>query len=126
MRGVGQLVADSQHLTVTPSLATDHPLAVPSRARALATLPSWYHYLLSLEVLTARRAGPAQSEFLVIALSQVSIASYSIRASAGSLPQDVFGLTFTQIKYEFFAQRQDGGLDPPVTFCFDLAANKIC
>ncbi len=77
-------------------------------------------------VLTARRAGRTQSQFLVITLSEVSISSYSIGASSGALPQDTFGLAYTQIRYEYFPQRQDGSLDSPVTACFDLAANKTC
>jgi site-specific recombinase XerC len=43
------------HLATTPSPATGRPLATSSRARALATVSSWYRYLLSLdEDLVAR------------------------------------------------------------------------
>ena len=94
----------------------------PKLAQAVATGKH-----ISSAVLTARKAGgKAQQDFLVITLTQVSITSYSISASTGSVPQDTFDVSYAQIKYQFFPQRPDGGLESPITVCFNLAAGKNC
>jgi type VI secretion system secreted protein Hcp len=77
-------------------------------------------------VVTVRKAGSAQTEFLVITLTDVVVTSYSVGAPNVSLPQDTFGVAFGRIEYKFYPQREDGGLDSPVTFCFDIADNKAC
>lgn len=97
-------------------------MSSPKLAQAVATGKH-----ISSAVLTARKAGgKQQQDFLVITLTQVSITSYSLSGSTGSVPQDTFDVSYAQIKYQFFPQRPDGGLESPITVCFNLAAGKNC
>jgi type VI secretion system secreted protein Hcp len=76
-------------------------------------------------VLTARRAGKAQQEFLVIKLSQVLVSSYETAGSAGGIsPIDQVSLGYSKIELEYRPQKSDGSLDAPVTAGWDLIHNK--
>lgn len=76
-------------------------------------------------VLTARRAGKAQQEFLVIKLKDVIISSYQTAGSAGSdVPVDQASLGFSTIQLEYRPQKADGSLDAPVKAGWDLKQNK--
>jgi type VI secretion system secreted protein Hcp len=76
-------------------------------------------------VLTARRAGKAQQEFLVIKLKDVIISSYQTGGAAGGdVPMDQAALGFSTIQLEYRPQKADGSLDTPVKAGWDLKQNK--
>jgi type VI secretion system secreted protein Hcp len=77
-------------------------------------------------VLTGRKAGDRPVEFLVITLKDVVVTSYSIDATGGSYPQDTFNLGFGQIQFVYTPQNADGRPGTPVTFCFNVKANRTC
>ena len=76
-------------------------------------------------VLTARRAGEGQVEFLVVKLSDVLVASYQTSARGGEEggPVDSVSLNFAQIEVEYRETKPDGSLGPPVKFGWDLKRN---
>jgi type VI secretion system secreted protein Hcp len=77
-------------------------------------------------ILTARKAGKAQQEFLVYKFTEVLITSYQIAGSeAGDeLPMDQISFDFARIDYEYRPQKPDGSLGPPVKAGWDVKANK--
>jgi type VI secretion system secreted protein Hcp len=78
-------------------------------------------------VFTARKsAGKGQVEYLVIDLKDVVISSVVSDGTDGTFPQESISLTFSEVKFTYTQQRQDGTAGTPVTFCTDVKANKSC
>jgi type VI secretion system secreted protein Hcp len=76
-------------------------------------------------VLTARKAGKAQQEFLVFKFKDVVVTSYQIGGSElGDAPTDQASLGFSTIQMEYKPQKSDGSLDSPVKAGWDLKQNK--
>jgi type VI secretion system secreted protein Hcp len=76
-------------------------------------------------VLTARKAGKAQQEFLIIKMKEVFITSYQTGGSElGDAPMDQAALGFETIQMEYRPQKSDGSLDAPIKAGWDLKKNK--
>lgn len=76
-------------------------------------------------ILTARKAGGSQQDFLVIKLNDVLVSSYQNGgSSAGDVPTDSFSLNFAQIDYEIKEQREDGSLGDGASGGWNIAGNK--
>jgi type VI secretion system secreted protein Hcp len=76
-------------------------------------------------VLTARRGGKTQAEFLTITLRDVLVSSFQTTAGGGdeSGPLDSISLNFTQIEVEYRETKGDGTLGTPVKFGWDVKRN---
>jgi len=62
-------------------------------------------------VLTCRKAGKDQQEYLKIEMEDVVVSSFQTGGSQGSvLPTDQVSLNFSKIHYEYKPQKQDGTL----------------
>jgi len=77
-------------------------------------------------ILTARKAGKAAQEFLVIKLRDVLVSSYQTGGSheSDSLPLEQVAFNFAQIELEYRPQKADGSLDAPVKAGWDKIVNK--
>ena len=77
-------------------------------------------------VLTCRKAGGEQQEYLKWTLTDVLVSSYQSGGSAhGELvPTDQVSLNFAQIDVEYKEQKPDGTLGGSVKAGYDLKANK--
>jgi type VI secretion system secreted protein Hcp len=76
-------------------------------------------------ILTCRKAGKDQQEYLVITLSDVVVSSYRTGGSPGDiLPTDQVSLNFAKIESEYKEQKPDGTLGGPIKGNYDLKANK--
>jgi type VI secretion system secreted protein Hcp len=76
-------------------------------------------------VLTARKAGKTQQEFLVFKFKDVVVTSYQIGGSdLSDAPMDQASLGFSTIQMEYKPQKSDGSLDAPVKAGWDLKQNK--
>jgi type VI secretion system secreted protein Hcp len=77
-------------------------------------------------VLTGRKAGKGQQEFLVYRFTDLLISSYQTGASAGSGegPLDQVSFTFAKLEIEYRPQKPDGSLDPAVKAGWDVKKNK--
>ena len=76
-------------------------------------------------VLTARKAGGTQQEFLTLTMTDLLVTSYQIAGSetADTVPMDQVSLNFSKIKFEYRTQKADGSLDAPVTTGWDVKQN---
>ena len=76
-------------------------------------------------VLTGRKAGKDQQEFLTFSLADILVSSYQTGASASSEPPtDSVSLNFAKIQVEYKEQKADGSLGETVKAGWDRKANK--
>lgn len=77
-------------------------------------------------LLTCRKAGKEQQEFMTYKFTDILVSSYQTGgASMGDdVPHDSVSLNFSKIEYEYKEQNADGTLKGPVKAGYDLKANK--
>ena len=77
-------------------------------------------------VLTARKAGGEQQEFLIITMEDVMVSSFQSSGSSGggSIPMEQVSLNYTKIKYEYKPQDNKGALTGNMVAGYDRAANR--
>jgi len=76
-------------------------------------------------VLTCRKAGKDQQDFLTYTFSDVLISHYQMGSpKAGQLPKDQFDLNFGKIEIEYKEQKSDGTLGGSVKGGWDIKARK--
>ncbi|MGI9034799.1 MAG: Hcp family type VI secretion system effector [Pyrinomonadaceae bacterium] len=75
-------------------------------------------------LLTLRKAGKDQQEFLKIKFSDVLISSYLTSGSGGEMEgSESCSFNYSKIEYEYRPQKKDGTLDGPVTFNWSVKTN---
>jgi type VI secretion system secreted protein Hcp len=76
-------------------------------------------------VLTCRRAGTEQQEYLSIEMSDLLVSSYQTGGSQGDVvPVDQISLNFSKLVMDYKPQKEDGTLGSPVKAGYDVKANK--
>src|ERR1700712_5576848 len=71
----------------------------------------WTGEHISSAVLTFRKAGKEQQEFLKVTLSEVMVSSVTFGDNAGGgLPTETVTLAFSKFEIEYRGQKADGGL----------------
>ena len=75
-------------------------------------------------ILTVRKSGGSQQEYLIIKLNDVLVSAYALGSgeSEGE-PHDAFSLNFVKLSYDYKPQKADGSLDTPVHAGWDLTKN---
>jgi type VI secretion system secreted protein Hcp len=81
---------------------------------------------LSKALLTCRKAGKDQQDFLEVTLTDVVVSSFTTGGAeaSGVVPTDQFSLNFSKIEYEYTQRNADGTLAPPLKVGWDVRANK--
>jgi type VI secretion system secreted protein Hcp len=76
-------------------------------------------------LLTCRKAGGKQEEYLKVKFSDCLISSFQTGGSGSDiLPLDQISFNFSKLEYEYFEQKADGSLAGVVKTGYDLKANK--
>ncbi|MBI1896785.1 MAG: type VI secretion system tube protein Hcp [Acidobacteria bacterium] len=77
-------------------------------------------------ILTCRKAGREQQEYLKVTFTDLLVSSYQTGGSSHSdvLPTDQISLNFAKIETEYKPQKADGTLDAAVKAGYDLKLNK--
>ena len=77
-------------------------------------------------VLTCRKAGKDQQEYLLVTMSDLLVSSYQSGGSAHSdvLPTDQISLNFSKIEWSYKPKKADGTLGAAVIAGYDLKLNK--
>lgn len=76
-------------------------------------------------VLTCRKAGKEQQEYLQYTFEDLLVTSYQTGGSHGDeIPIDSISLNFSKIKTVYKEQKPDGTLGGGINFHWDLKANK--
>ena len=73
-------------------------------------------------LLTARKAGKTQQEYLKIKMSDLLVSSYQNGGSEGSgvMPMDQISLNFTKFEIAYCPQKIDGSLEAAINAGYDL------
>jgi len=74
--------------------------------------------------ITVRKAGEDEQEYLVIAMTDVLVASVSTSGSEGDTTMEAVALAFAKVDLEYTPQNSDGSLDAGVHFTYDIKANR--
>jgi type VI secretion system secreted protein Hcp len=101
-----------------------HVVMKMSKASPLLFLACATGQHIKQAVLTARKAGKAQLEFLVFKFTDVLVSGYRTDGHAGAEPVDQVAFDFARIEVEYRPQKPDGSLDAPVKAGWDVKANK--
>lgn len=77
-------------------------------------------------VLTCRKAGKEQQEFLKYTFTDVLISSYQTggASNGGVIPNDQISFNYGKMEVEYKEQKADGSLGGPIKTGWDLKANK--
>ena len=76
-------------------------------------------------VLTARKAGKGQQDFLTFSLSDVLVSAYQTGGAEGEVvPADSVSLNFAKIQVEYKQQNPDGTLGGSIKAGWDVKQNK--
>ena len=77
-------------------------------------------------VLTCRKAGKEQQEYLKITMSDLLVSSYQTGGSGHGdiVPTDQISLNFAKIEYEYKEQKPDGTLGGATKAGYDVKTNK--
>jgi type VI secretion system secreted protein Hcp len=78
-------------------------------------------------VLTCRKAGKEQQEFLKYTFTDVLVSSYQTGGSSSGdeIPSEQVSLNYTKMETEYKMQKADGTLDGGIKAGWDLKANKL-
>ncbi len=80
---------------------------------------------LKSAVLTARKAGKEQLDFLTFSLSDVLVSAYQTGGVEGEVvPGDSVSLNFAKIQVEYKPQKPDGSLGASIKAGWDVKQNK--
>ena len=74
-------------------------------------------------LLTCRKAGKEQQDYLKIKFTDLLISSFQTSGSS-EVPNDSISFNFSKIEYEYYPQKPDGTLDAKVPVHWDLKTNK--
>ncbi len=78
-------------------------------------------------ILTARKAGGGQQDYLKVTMEDVLVSSYQASGSQGSVvPMEAVTLNFAKLEMSYREQKGDGSLGGEVKQKYDFAANKKC
>jgi type VI secretion system secreted protein Hcp len=74
-------------------------------------------------VLTCRKAGKTQQEFLIYTFSDLLVSSYQTGGSS-EIPSEQVSLNYSKMEVEYKAQKADGSLDGGIKAGWDTKGNK--
>jgi type VI secretion system secreted protein Hcp len=75
-------------------------------------------------IITSRKAGKGQQEFLIIKMNDVVITSVNMGGSEGGTAGENVVLRFAKVDLEYKPQKPDGSLDAGLHFKYDIKGNK--
>lgn len=76
-------------------------------------------------ILTARKAGTGQQEYMKITFSDLLVSSYQTGGSGeGGVPMESISLNYAKIQFEYAVQKADGQMEGFVSKGYDLKKNE--
>lgn len=76
-------------------------------------------------LLTCRKAGKEQQEYLKIKFSELHVTTFQTGGSSGDIiPVDQISLNFAKIEYEYYPQKEDGTLGSKIPVWYSPKINK--
>ena len=75
-------------------------------------------------IITHRKAGKGQQEYLIVKLNDVIITGVTHGGASGQPFSESVSLAFAKVDLEYKPQKADGSLDAGIHFKYDLKTNK--
>jgi type VI secretion system secreted protein Hcp len=75
-------------------------------------------------IITHRKSGKEQHEYLIVKLSDVIITGVTHNGAASQVASENVTLSFAKVDLEYKPQKADGSLDAGIQFNYDLKSNK--
>ena len=75
-------------------------------------------------IITHRKAGKGQQEYLIVKMNDVIITGVTHGAPAGQPIPETVTMAFAKVDLEYHPQKADGSLDAGIHFKYDLKAHK--
>jgi len=111
--GAGKVVMNDFHFTMKVNKASP---------KLLLSCANGAHIKDAL--LTCRKAGKEQQEYIKIKFSDLLISSFQTGGSGGDvIPVDQISLNFSKIEYEYYPQTEKGTLGTKIPVGWDLKKN---
>jgi type VI secretion system secreted protein Hcp len=79
---------------------------------------------LKSAVLTGRKSGKDQTDFLSFSLTDVLVSSYQTGGVSAEVPHDSISLSFSKIEVSYKEQKADGSLGQAIRVGWDHKTNK--
>ena len=79
---------------------------------------------LKSAILSGRRPGASQQDYLKITLSDVTVSAYHLSAMTGDGPVDEVSLQFSKVQIDYKPQKATGALGAAVHAGWDVKLNK--
>ena len=112
--GAGKVAMQDAHFSMSVSKASP---------KLMVACASGDH--IKQAVLTCRKAGKDQQEYLKYTFSDVLVSSFQTGGtSGGPTPTETFTLNFPKIEFEYKEQQHDGTLGGRIKAGWDVKANK--
>ena len=111
--GSGKVAMDDLHVSTQLSRASPALLLACASGKHIKSA-----------VLTGRKAGKGQMEYLTFSLSDVLVSGYQTAGSEAEAPLDSISLNFSKIEVSYKQQKADGSLAPAIRVGWDRKANK--
>jgi type VI secretion system secreted protein Hcp len=113
--GGGTGKANFHDLSITHNLDKASPLLLKACATGIHIKDA---------IITHRKAGKGQQEYLIVKLNDVIITGVTHGGGAGQPTTENVNLAFAKVDLEYKPQKPDGSLDAGIHFKYDLKSNK--
>lgn len=111
--GAGKVVFEDLHFTKRVDKATPNLLVNCATGKPSAT-----------SVITVRKAGGDQQEYLKVTMTDVIISSYNSAGTEGDVPLESISFNFTSVKVEYQPQNADGSLGGTIEGGWNVKTNQ--
>lgn len=111
--GVGKVVIEDFHFTTPIGAASPKLMLLCANGKHVTSA-----------ILSGRRIGVAQQDYLKITLSDVTVSAYHLSASTGDVPLDEVSLRFAKVQIDYKPQKSTGALGTAVHAGWDVKLNK--
>lgn len=75
-------------------------------------------------IITYRKAGGEQLEYLKYKFEKVFITSYTVSGSGADVPTESISMAFEKLEYAYSPQKPEGDLDAEITTSYDIKTRK--
>jgi type VI secretion system secreted protein Hcp len=111
--GAGKVVIEDFHFTSLIGVASPKLMLLCANGKHVKSA-----------ILSGRRPGVTQQDYLKITLSDITVSAYHLSGSTGDVPLDEVSLRFAKVQIDYKPQKATGALGAAVHAGWDVTLNK--
>jgi type VI secretion system secreted protein Hcp len=111
--GVGKVAIEDFHFTSLISAASPKLMLLCANGKHVKSA-----------ILSGRRPGVTQQDYLKITLNDVTVSAYHLSATTGDVPVDEVSLQFAKVQIDYKPQKATGALGAAVHAGWDVKLNR--